>query len=124
MDDVTFEKDLIMMKKPSSAQGIRPSASNQVQPDPSEDKMSAQGIDIAYEKNTDLSSGEALKNFSALSTSSFFLKHSYRDVGRKKFHFCLSFCSVFVVVWSSLLINTLVERGPIIFLKMAESTSG
>jgi len=77
---------------------------------------------IAYDKGEgDI--GE-LKGFSQLSTSTFFLKHSYRDVGRKKFHFCLSFCSVFMVVWSSLIINTLVERGPIIFLKLAESFTG
>lgn len=50
--------------------------------------------------------------------------HSYRDVKRKKFHFCLSFCSVFVVVWASLVINTIVEKGPIIFLKLAEGDVG
>jgi hypothetical protein len=56
--------------------------------------------------------------------SSFFTKHSYRDVSRKKFHFCLSFCSVFIVVWSALVINTIVEKGPIIFLKLAEGEEG
>ena len=52
------------------------------------------------------------------------LKHSYRDVHRKKFHFCLSFCSVFIVVWSALIINTIVEKGPIIFLKLAQAEGG
>ena len=42
----------------------------------------------------------------------FFFKHSYRDVGRRQCHFCLSFCSVLIVVWSALVINTLVEKGP------------
>lgn len=31
---------------------------------------------------------------------------------------------MFVVVWASLVINTLTERGPIIFLKLAESLTG
>ena len=62
--------------------------------------------------------------YSVRSAHSFFMKHSYRDVGRKKCHFCLSFCSVFLVVVSTLIINTLVDIGPIIFLKLAEGTYG
>jgi len=54
----------------------------------------------------------------------FFFKHSYRDVGRRQCHFCLSFCSVLIVVWSALVINTLVEKGPVIFLKLAEGDEG
>lgn len=54
----------------------------------------------------------------------FFIKHSYRDVKRKKFHFCLSFCSVFIVVWCSLIINTIIEKGPIIFLRLSENSIG
>ena len=65
-----------------------------------------------------------LDGYSQLSTQRFFIKHSYRDVCRHKCHFCLSFCSVFMVVWSALIINTIVERGPIIFLKLAETLSG
>jgi hypothetical protein len=67
---------------------------------------------------------EEVGEYSTKSTFTFFLKHSYRDVGRKKFHFCLSFCSVFIVVWSALVINTLVDQGPIIFLKLAEGDVG
>lgn len=62
--------------------------------------------------------------FSQASTLNFFLKHSYRDASRKKFHFALSFCSVYIVVWSALVINTLVDKGPIIFLKLAEGSEG
>lgn len=54
----------------------------------------------------------------------FFARHSYRDVKRKKCHFCLAFCSVFIVVMFSLVVNTLVTRGPIIFLKVVEGTEG
>ena len=54
----------------------------------------------------------------------FFCKHTYRDTKRRKCHFCLALCSVFIVVLFSLVINTIVARGPIIFLKMAEATEG
>lgn len=67
---------------------------------------------------------QKVESFSQTSSISFFFKHSYRDIGRKKFHFCLSFCSVFTVVWSALVINTIVDQGPIIFLKLAEGMNG
>lgn len=54
----------------------------------------------------------------------FFLKHSFRDIRRRKCHFFLALCSVFIVVLFSLVINTIVARGPIIFLKMAEANNG
>ncbi|CDW84878.1 family protein [Stylonychia lemnae] len=57
-------------------------------------------------------------------TIQFFARHSYRDIKRKKCHFCLAFCSVFIVVMFSLVVNTLVQRGPIIFLKVVEGTEG
>jgi len=57
-------------------------------------------------------------------TLQFFTRHSYRDIKRKKCHFCLAFCSVFIVVIFSLVVNTLVQRGPIIFLKVVEGTEG
>jgi hypothetical protein len=52
------------------------------------------------------------------------LKHAYRDTKRRKCHFCLAFCSVFIVVLFTLVINTIVAKGPIIFLKMAEASEG
>ena len=72
---------------------------------------------LNYEKRA---MDEEIHDYSLASSLSFFVKHSYRDVGRRKCHFCLSFCSVFIVVWSALVINTLVEKGPIVFLKLAE----
>lgn len=65
-----------------------------------------------------------MAEYSASSSFKFFCKHSYRDVGRRRCHFCLSFCSVLIVVWSALVINTLVEKGPVIFLKLAEGDEG
>ena len=54
----------------------------------------------------------------------FFLKHSCRDLRRRKCHFCLAYCSVFVAVLSTLIVNTLISQGPIVFLKLAESDVG
>ena len=61
---------------------------------------------------------------SLASTIAFFFRHSVRDIGRRKFHYSLAFCSVFIVVLSSLVINTVVEKGPIIFLRLAENHHG
>jgi hypothetical protein len=104
-------------------QAIRPSSAasvaglNAVAPEPARDGAP----EIAYEKEA---VDAEIQDYSITSSLSFFLKHSYRDVGRRRFHFCLSFCSVFVVVWSALVINTLVEKGPIVFLKLAEGIQG
>jgi len=62
--------------------------------------------------------------YSFKASQQFFAKHSYRDVARKKVHFSLSFCAVFTVVLCTLLVNTLVDIGPIIFLKLAEGQYG
>ena len=59
-----------------------------------------------------------------MNVAGFFLKHSYNDIHRRKFHFCLAFCSVFLVVVSTLLINQIISKGSIIFLKIGESTHG
>jgi hypothetical protein len=67
---------------------------------------------------------EDVEEYNKMSIQSFFMKHSFRDVKRKQGHFFLSFCSVFVVVLSALIINTIIEKGPIIFLKLAESQNG
>ena len=67
---------------------------------------------------------EHLEEESLRSTFQFFVRHSVRDIGRRKFHYSLAFCSVFIVVLSSLVINTVVEKGPIIFLRLAEYNHG
>ena len=54
----------------------------------------------------------------------FFCWHSCKDIKRRKCNFCLAFCSVFIVVLSTLLINTIIGFGPIIFLKMGETNIG
>jgi len=110
--------------RPSSALSV--AGLNTVAPEPAaiqNDQTAAadSAIVLAYEKRA---VDEEVHDYSIGSSLSFFIKHSYRDIGRRKCHFCLSFCSVFIVVWSALVINTLVERGPIVFLKLAESLQG
>lgn len=61
---------------------------------------------------------------SVTEASRFFIAHSYKDIYRKKLHYLLSFCSVFLVVVSTLVINQIISKGSIIFLKIAESTHG
>lgn len=67
---------------------------------------------------------ELLDSQSLSSSLPFFIRHSLRDIGRRKFHYSLAFCSVFIVVLSTLVINTVVEKGPIIFLRLAEQSHG
>jgi hypothetical protein len=67
---------------------------------------------------------EKLESQKFSTSTKFFLKHSLRDIKRRKCHYCLAFCSVFIVVLFTVVINTIVARGPIIFLKMAEGTEG
>ena len=47
-----------------------------------------------------------------------------KDVLRHKCQFCLSFCSVFVVVLSILVVVSITELGPIIFLNLSEKQVG
>ena len=43
---------------------------------------------------------------------------------RNKCHFMLAFGSVLVVVFSILVVNTLVEMGPLVFLSLGEKHEG
>ena len=53
-----------------------------------------------------------------------FTKYALQDIGRNPCHFMLAFCSVFVVVLSTLVINTVIEKGPLIFLSLGEKDQG
>ncbi len=53
-----------------------------------------------------------------------FAGYAIQDVGRNKCHFCLAFCSVFVVVLSILVVNTIIAAGPLVFLTQAEKYTG
>ena len=67
---------------------------------------------------------DELNRQGCLQKSLFFVKHSYRDVKRHPCHFCLAFCSVFIVVLSTLVVNTVITQGPIIFVALAEADVG
>jgi len=54
----------------------------------------------------------------------FFLKHSCQDIGRHKCQFSLAFCSVFIVVLSVVIVNSVISKGPLIFLSLAEGLEG
>ena len=54
----------------------------------------------------------------------FFIKHSFRDLKRRPCHFCLAFCSVLIAVLSTLVVNTVVEKGPVIFVTLAQKRVG
>ena len=54
----------------------------------------------------------------------YFASHAYNDIFRRKFHFVLAFCSVYLVVVCTLVVNQIISKGSIIFLKMGESTHG
>ena len=53
-----------------------------------------------------------------------FMLHTLKSMMHNKFHFCLAFLAVFIVVWTSLLIQTVVSQAPIIFMKVAETQEG
>ena len=53
-----------------------------------------------------------------------FFLYNKRDIKRHRFHFFLSFSSVFVVVLSTLVVTSIIEKGPVIFLKLAQYDNG
>ena len=67
---------------------------------------------------------EGMENQNLNQVAMFFIKHAYNDIFRRKFHFILAFCSVFLVVVSTLVVNQIISKGSIIFLKLGESTHG
>ena len=67
---------------------------------------------------------EKMESADGKQVMNYFLKHAYKDIFRRKFHFILAFCSVFLVVVSTLVINQIISKGSIIFLKIGESSHG
>ena len=43
---------------------------------------------------------------------------------RHKCHFALAFCSVFFIVLSTLVVTSIIAKGPVIFLKLSEDSYG
>lgn len=61
---------------------------------------------------------------SCWSKAKFFIWHSARDTKRNKCHFGLAFCSIFTVVFSILVINSVISQGPLIFVSIGQANSG
>jgi hypothetical protein len=57
-------------------------------------------------------------------SSKFFAKNALSNIQRHKCNFGLAFCATFIVVLSSLVVNSLIDQGPVVFLKLAEQSSG
>ena len=53
-----------------------------------------------------------------------FVRYAAQDVGRNKLNFSLAFGSVFIVVLSILLVDTIVTMGPLIFLGLGQKGNG
>ena len=73
---------------------------------------------ITREEKILLELDELAKKNGKAQTCRFFIKHAFRDLSRRKFHFCLAFLSVFIVVLSTLVIHSVVAKGPIIFMTL------
>ena len=54
----------------------------------------------------------------------FVVKHSLKDIKSKKCHYCLAFCSIFLAVITTLVINTILSTGPLIFLQQSQEDLG
>lgn len=54
----------------------------------------------------------------------FYMKQALQDSGRNKCNFCLGFCAITTVVLSLLVINTMINQGPIIFISVAQQSEG
>ncbi len=67
---------------------------------------------------------EKLQRQKCWPTSRLFCMYQWRDLKRHKFHFCLAFCSVFIIVLSILIVISMINKGPVIFLKMSEGRNG
>ena len=39
-------------------------------------------------------------------------------------HFCLAFCATFIVVLAALVVQTVIDQGPVIFLSIAQASTG
>lgn len=67
---------------------------------------------------------DKLRTQSAWGSAMFFSTYQCRALKRHKCHFCLAFCAVFIVVLATLVVTSIVEKGPGILVKLAESRVG
>ena len=60
----------------------------------------------------------------AFQQSSFYFKSNLKDILRHKCHFIISTLSIFIVVLMALVIYSVIDKAPVIFLRLAEKNSG
>ena len=70
--------------------------------------------------NNQLNPDEEISGLGCCQTFLFFLKNACLDIRKRKCHFCLAFCTVFIVVLCTLVVDTITSKGPVIFMKLAE----
>ncbi len=76
-------------------------------------------LNYKSEEGTELTPGKAFCKQTSLYT-----RYALQDVSRNKCNFCLAFCSVFMVVFSILVVKTVVSVGPLVFLAQNEISTG
>ena len=54
----------------------------------------------------------------------FNMSYQCRDLKRHKCHYCLAFCSVFFIVLATLIVATIIAKGPVVFLKLSQDQVG
>jgi hypothetical protein len=54
----------------------------------------------------------------------YYLFQSLIEIRRRPCYFCLAFFSVLIVVLSAAVSQSIIDRAPLIFLKLAEGTGG
>ncbi len=62
----------------------------------------------------------AVKIGSCCHMTRFYARSSFTDVKRNKCHYSLAFCAVYTVVLSTLVVNTIIDKGPVLFMSLAE----
>ena len=70
------------------------------------------------ENDTTFVTEEEIRDLTCKQKMRFFIKQSIKDIKRNKCQFCLSFCSVCVVVLSILVVVSITSLGPIIFFSL------
>ena len=54
-----------------------------------------------------------------LNKCSYFVHSAFLEAFRHKCHYFVAVCTVLIIVLSTMIVQTLIDRGPVIFLKMA-----
>lgn len=84
------------------------------------DKIKISEDDFFIDETSSKISNSLPKSQKCWPLTKFFALYTYRDLKRHKCHFCLAFFTVFLIVLSTLVVISIIAKGPIIFLKLSE----